>query len=92
MAQSLSSKPWSRAKLTQMLYHGFIGTIADNAIEIGWVLCFSLLADKHMVERITTLFGLNDAFWVVLSSTYYTTRTAMTARLPKLIEQNGLGE
>ena len=92
MTQLLSSKPWSRTKLTQMLYHGFIGTIADNAIEIGWVLCFSLLADKRMVERITTLFGLNDAFWVVLSAAYYTTRTAMTARLPKLIEQNGLGE
>lgn len=54
-----------------MLYHGFIGTIADNAIEIGWVLCFSLLADKSVVERITTMFGLNDAFWIILSSTYY---------------------
>ena len=85
-----ANKPWTRQKLTQMLYHAFIGSLADNAIEIGWVLCFSLLADKSLVERITVLFGVNDAFWVILSSTYYTTRTSMTATLPKLIEKHGL--
>ena len=85
-----TNKPWTRQKLTQMLYHAFIGSLADNAIEIGWVLCFSLLADKSLVERITVLFGVNDAFWVILSSTYYTTRTSMTATLPKLIEKHGL--
>ena len=84
------NKPWTRQKLTQMLYHAFIGSLADNAIEIGWVLCFSLLADKSLVERITVLFGVNDAFWVVLSSTYYAARTSMTATLPKLIEKYGL--
>ena len=57
-----TNKPWTRQKLTQMLYHAFIGSLADNAIEIGWVLCFSLLADKSLVERITVLFGVNDAF------------------------------
>lgn len=85
-----TNKPWTRQKLTQMLYHAFIGSLADNAIEIGWVLCFSLLADKNLVERITVLFGVNDAFWVILSSTYYTARTSMTATLPKLIEKHGL--
>lgn len=85
-------QPWSRQRLAQMLYHGFIGTIADNAIEIGWVLCFSLLADKLVVERITTMFGLNDAFWVILSSTYYTTKTSLTARLPKLLKEKGESE
>lgn len=84
------NKPWTRQKLTQMLYHAFIGSLADNAIEIGWVLCFSLLADKSLVERITVLFGVNDAFWVILSSTYYTARTSMTATLPKLIKKYGL--
>ena len=84
------TQPWSRKKLTQMLYHAFIGSIADNVIEIGWILCFSLLADKQLVERLTVLFGVNDAFWVVLSSTYYTTRTSMTATLPKLIAKYGL--
>lgn len=83
---------WTRKKLTQMLYHNFIGTLADNAIEIGWVLCFSLLADKFIVERITTMFGLNDGFWVILSSTYYTTRTALTTRLPQAIEEKGPSE
>lgn len=87
-----TQQPWSRQRLTQMLYHGFIGTIADNAIEIGWVLCFSLLADKSVVERITTMFGLNDAFWVILSATYYTTRTSLTARLPKLLKEKGESE
>lgn len=82
-----TNKPWTRQKLTQMLYHGFIGTIADNSVEIGWILCFSLLADKSLVERITILFGVNDAFWVILSSTYYTARTSLTAILPKLIEE-----
>ena len=86
----MSNKPWTRKKLTEMLYHAFIGSLADNAIEIGWVLCFSLLADKNLVERITVLFGVNDAFWVVLSSTYYAARTSMTATLPKLIEKHGL--
>lgn len=85
-----ANKSWTRQKLTQMLYHAFIGSLADNAIEIGWVLCFSLLADKNLVERITVLFGVNDAFWVVLSSTYYAARTSMTATLPKLIEKQGL--
>jgi len=85
-----TNKPWTHQKLTQMLYHAFIGSLADNAIEIGWVLCFSLLADKGLVERITVLFGVNDAFWVVLSSTYYATKTSMTATLPKLIEKYGL--
>lgn len=86
----LTNKPWTRQKLTQMLYHAFVGSLADNAIEIGWVLCFSLLADKGLVERITVLFGVNDAFWVVLSSTYYATKTSMTATLPKLIEKYGI--
>ena len=86
----MSNKPWTRKKLTEMLYHAFIGSLADNVIEIGWVLCFSLLADKNLVERITVLFGVNDAFWVVLSSTYYAARTSMTATLPKLIEKHGL--
>lgn len=90
MSANTANKPWSRQKLTQMLYHAFIGSLADNAIEIGWVLCFSLLADKSLVERITVLFGVNDAFWVILSSTYYTARTSMTATLPKLIEKYGL--
>lgn len=45
----MKNKSWSRKKLTQMLYHGFIGTIADNSVEIGWILCFSLLADKSLV-------------------------------------------
>ena len=85
-----TNQPWSRKKLTQMLYHAFIGSIADNVIEIGWVLCFSLLADKQLVERLTVLFGVNDAFWVVLSSTYYTARTSMTATLPKIIAKYGL--
>lgn len=84
------TKPWTRQKLTQMLYHAFVGSLADNAIEIGWVLCFSLLADKSLVERITVLFGVNDAFWVILTSTYYAARTSMTATLPKLIEKHGL--
>lgn len=83
----MKNKLWSRKKLTQMLYHGFIGTIADNSVKIGWILCFSLLADKSLVERITILFGVNDAFWVILSSTYYTARTSLTAILPKLIEE-----
>lgn len=86
----LKSKSWTRKKLTEMLYHAFIGTLADNAIEIGWVFCFSLLADKNLVERITVLFGVNDAFWVVLSSTYYTAKSSMTATMPKLIEKYGL--
>ena len=87
----LKSKPWSRKKLTEMLDHAFVGTLADNAIEIGWVFCFSLLADKNLVERITVLFGVNDAFWVVLSSTYYAARTSMTATMPNLIEKYGVG-
>ena len=85
----MSSKIWNRKELTKMLYHSFIGTLADNAIEIGWILCFSLLANKKLVEDITVLFGVNDAFWVVLSLTYYTAKTALSAILPKLIAEKG---
>lgn len=35
------NKPWTRKKLTQMLYYAFIGSLADNAIEIGWVQLIS---------------------------------------------------
>ena len=42
------NKSWNRKQLTKMLFHSFVGTIADNAIEIGWILCFSLLADKKV--------------------------------------------
>lgn len=83
------SKVWNRKELTKMLYHSFIGTLADNAIEIGWILCFSLLTNKKLVEDITVLFGVNDAFWVVLSLTYYTAKTALSAILPKLIAEKG---
>lgn len=83
------SKVWNRKELTKMLYHSFIGTLADNAIEIGWILCFSLLANKKLVEDITVLFGVNDAFWVILSLTYYTAKTALSAILPKLIAEKG---
>lgn len=84
------NKSWNRKQLTKMLFHSFVGTIADNAIEIGWILCFSLLADKKLVEDITVLFGVNDAFWVVLSLTYYTAKTSLSAILPKLIEEQGI--
>lgn len=33
----LPNKPWTHQKLTQMLYHAFIGSPEDNAVEIGWV-------------------------------------------------------
>lgn len=81
---------WSRPRLRKMLLHNYASTIADNSIEIGWILCFSLLADKHAVERITTMFGLNDAMWVVLSSTYYAAKNAMMAILPKIIAEKGV--
>jgi membrane protein len=83
------NKPWSRKKLNSMLIHGFLGTIADNIVEIGWILCFSLIADKLFVEKVTVMFGVNDAFWVILSSIYYAARTSMMSTLPKIIEREG---
>lgn len=82
-------KPWSKKRLDKMLFEGFLGTIADNIIEIGWILCFSLLADKALVERITSMFGLNDSLWVILSATYYAVAISISARLPKLILEKG---
>ena len=90
MLSGCKRKAWSRLELTKMLYQSFIGTLADNAIEIGWVLCFSLLADKVLVEKITILFGVNDAFWVVLSLTYYAAKTSLSATLPRLLEEQDL--
>lgn len=83
MIDSFHKRPWSRKKLKEILIHSFLGTIADNVIEIGWILCFSLLPDKSLVEKITVMFGVNDALWVVLSSTYYAARTSMVSTLPK---------
>lgn len=76
---------YSKKILTRMLIENYIGTIADNIIEIGWVLCFSLLANKVLVEKITTMFGVNDAYWIVLSSIYYAIRTAGVSILPKYL-------
>lgn len=84
-----TKKPWTKSDLTRMLYQSFVGTLADNAVDIGWILCFSLLADKLLVEKITILFGVNDAFWVVLSLTYYTAKTSLSATLPRLLEEHG---
>lgn len=85
MIDNFHKRPWSRKKLKEILIHSFLGTIADNVIEIGWILCFSLLPDKSLVEKITVMFGVNDALWVVLSSTYYAARTSMVSTLPKII-------
>lgn len=90
MLSESKRKSWSRLELTKMLYQSFVGTLADNAIEIGWILCFSLLADKILVEKITILFGVNDAFWVVLSLTYYAAKTSLSATLPRLLEEHGI--
>lgn len=90
MIDSFHKRPWSRKKLKEILIHSFLGTIADNVIEIGWILCFSLLPDKSLVEKITVMFGVNDALWVVLSSTYYAARTSMVSTLPKIIEKIGV--
>ena len=90
MKDNFYKRPWSRKKLKEMLVHSFLGTIADNVIEIGWILCFSLLPDKSLVEKITVMFGVNDALWVVLSSTYYAARTSMVSTLPKIIEKIGV--
>lgn len=84
-----TKKPWTKSDLTRMLCQSFVGMLADNAVEIGWILCFSLLADKLLVEKITILFGVNDAFWVVLSLTYYTAKTSLSATLPRLLEEHG---
>lgn len=73
-----------------MLCHNFLGTIADNIIEIGWIFIFSLYADKLFVERITSMLGLNDIFWVILTSTYYASRTVMVSRLPKALAEGRL--
>lgn len=72
-----------------MLRESFVGTIADNSVEVGWILCFSLLADKLFVEKITSVMALNDLFWMVLSCSYYTVRTSMVATLPKYVAQQG---
>ena len=90
MNNDTTKKTWTRLELTGMLYQSFIGTLADNAIEIGWILCFSLLADKILVEKITILFGVNDAFWVILSLTYYAAKTSLSATLPRLLEEHGI--
>lgn len=80
---------WNRLELKKMLLHNFAGTIADNIIEIGWIFIFSLYANKEFVERITSMLGLNDMFWVILTSTYYASRTVMTSRLPKALAEGG---
>lgn len=85
-----SESKWSRSNLKRMLYHNFLGTIADNIIEIGWIFIFSLYVDKQFVERITSMLGLNDIFWVVLTSTYYASRTVMVSRLPKALAEGRL--
>lgn len=88
----ISEKLWSRRKLKQMLWHNFVGTIADNIIEIGWIFIFSLYVDKQFVERVTSMLGLNDIFWVVLTSTYYASRTVMVSRLPKALAKGKSSE
>lgn len=86
----MNTKPWSIKELYKMLFHNYVGTIADNIIEIGWVLCFTLLPNKAFVEKATSMMGANDAYWVVLSSLYYAVRTSMTSIIPKHIVNGDL--
>lgn len=45
-----TNKPWTRQKLTQMLYHALIGSLTDNAIEIGWVLNMNITQSNEPIS------------------------------------------
>lgn len=76
--------PKSRAELRRMFWHDFAGTIADNMVEVNWILVITLAPALLGAPRdaITTMFGLTDVLWVVFSCIYYSARTAMNSMLP----------
>lgn len=59
--------PKSRAELRRMFWHDFAGTIADNMVEVNWILVITLAPALLGAPRdaITTMFGLTDVLWVV---------------------------
>lgn len=51
----LPNKPWTHQKLTQMLYHAFIGSPEDNAVEIGWVTSEDIIRLEDKLYKLQTL-------------------------------------
>lgn len=74
-----------------MFWHDFAGTIADNMVEVNWILVITLAPALLGAPRdtITTMFGLTDVLWVVFSCIYYSARTAMNSMLPAHMVGNG---
>lgn len=85
MYESQKYKPLSQKSLRKQFIHSFIATIADNSIEIGWVLIMAWHPVQTIADRNITMFALNDAVWTNLSTVYYALRTSMSALLPEFM-------
>ena len=62
-----------------MFWHDFLGSLADNMVEVNWMLVVTLFPVMVGTDDIVAMFGLTDTVWVVLSIVYYAGRTSLSA-------------
>ena len=62
-----------------MFWHDFLGSLADNMVEVNWMLVVTLFPVMVGTDDIVAMFGLTDTVWVVLSIVYYAGRTGLSA-------------
>lgn len=79
----------TRGELWAMFWHDFIGSLADNMVEVNWMLVVTLFPVMVGTDDIVSMFGLTDTVWVVLSILYYAGRTALSAFMPPFMVGRG---
>ena len=68
-----------------MFWHDFLGSLADNMVEVNWMLVVTLFPVMVGTDDIVAMFGLTDTVWVVLSILYYAARMGLSAFMPQFM-------
>lgn len=75
----------TRGELRAMFWHDFLGSLADNMVEVNWMLVVTLFPVMVGTDDIVAMFGLTDTVWVVLSILYYAARMGLNAFMPQFM-------
>lgn len=51
-----------------MFWHDFLGSLADNMVEVNWMLVVTLFPVMVGTDDIVAMFGLTDTVWVVFTA------------------------
>lgn len=79
----------TRAELRRMFWHDYVASIADNMVEVNWVLVVTMFPIMTNTDSIVAMFGITDTLWALFSFIYYGARTAMDSTLPEIVAGGG---